>query len=485
MKLEENTAWSQLVDATPEERAWAEEYLSCDETRYNPVTGKRELGRFQMMQPNGLFPSGLLRGLRRAVVTDGLGVEVVDKRPAAPCVPDPNADLAWLRPYQLEAVQAIVAHGRGLIKAPTGSGKSEIVIGATRALPCQWLAVVHRADLVQQMADRYALRTGLTAGTFTGGGWNPGDGNLTVSSFQALYKCAQERPAEFHAFMQRVGGIAVDEVHAQSAETYFFVTMACEARYRIGLSGTPLDRGDKESLHVIGALGPIIYQISTEVLTEAGILAKSVIRMVPVVQKPKSQWDFGGWAGVAKKFIVRSEVRNAAIVRAAVMAAKPALLFVERMEQGEALAVLLRAQGIPTDFAHGSFSVDERKAKVRRLLQGHHEVLICTVIFQEGIDIPALGSIIIGLGGKSVVAALQRIGRGMRMAAGKTTFEVYDLWDFGHPYLEKHAKERRAAYEREGHTVTIGWPGEPPWVPPAPPTVEEQAAQAQRDLTGK
>jgi superfamily II DNA or RNA helicase len=82
------------------------------------------------------------------------------------------------------------------------------------------------------------------------------------------------------------------------------------------------------------------------------------------------------------------------------------------------------------------------------------------VIFQEGIDIPALRSVIIGTGGKSTIASLQRIGRGMRMAEGKHEFEVWDVLDQGQKWLKAHALGRFQAYGREGHEVVVLQPGD-------------------------
>ena len=81
-------------------------------------------------------------------------------------------------------------------------------------------------------------------------------------------------------------------------------------------------------------------------------------------------------------------------------------------------------------------------------------MLICSKIFQEGTDIPELRSVVIASGGKSVIEAVQKIGRGMRMSKGKgDSFEVWDIWDTGRKMLAKHAKSRRKAYTDEGYEV--------------------------------
>jgi superfamily II DNA or RNA helicase len=58
-------------------------------------------------------------------------------------------------------------------------------------------------------------------------------------------------------------------------------------------------------------------------------------------------------------------------------------------------------------------------------------------------------------GGKSVIKALQRLGRGMRVAEGKSGIAWTDFSDIGHPWLEKHSKARVNAYKTEGYEVSF------------------------------
>ncbi len=92
---------------------------------------------------------------------------------------------------------------------------------------------------------------------------------------------------------------------------------------------------------------------------------------------------------------------------------------------------------------------------MKGLVRGDLDVLIASVIFNEGIDIPELRSVVIAAGGQSIIAALQRIGRGMRTAHGKDEFEVYDIYDSGNKWMEKHTKARLGAYRGEEFEVKM------------------------------
>lgn len=456
MKLAQQNSWSKLLEATAEERTWLDEYTSVETTRYRPGHwGKIKVDdRVRMFNAaSRSLPSGFVSLLKNAAKRDRVTFEVEDQR-VRPCSVDLDADLAWLRDYQQGAVTAALRSGRGLVKVPTGGGKTEIAIGVVKSLPCEHLFLVHRADLVSQAGDRFHLRTGETAGTWEGA-WMQGTANFTVATFQGLYKAMKEGNSEFNRLMLATGALHIDESHAVPAASFYQVTMAAvNAYYRFGYSGTPLDRGDEDSLRAIGALGPVVYTMPTETLVSAGVLEKPTIYMLPCTQA-WSKNEHAEWHGVYSKLVALSKPRNELLAEMAVRSAKPALCFVDQLDQGLDLQNRMRARGLKVDFVHGSHWLEARKRAIRHLVQGRTDVLLCSVIFQEGIDIPQLASVLIGTGKESVVATLQRIGRGMRTAKGKSGFEVWDVLDKGQRWLEDHALGRLESYRREGHDVRL------------------------------
>ena len=99
-----------------------------------------------------------------------------------------------------------------------------------------------------------------------------------------------------------------------------------------------------------------------------------------------------------------------------------------------------------------------RRAAIRRLVHGDTDILIANVIFQEGIDIPELQSVVIAAGGKSTIAILQDVGRGMRKytaegAVAKSAFQVFDFADRGSAVLARHTRGRLEAYAVEKYPV--------------------------------
>ena len=456
--------WNQnakVTKSSQEERSWLNGYLSIESSTYQPGGG-RGTNTVRLLQLDNTFPSGFVPHVKKAAALEGYSVEVLDHR-TPPVQRDQEADLGWLRDYQLAAIDSVERNSRGILWLPTGAGKTEVAVGLTRAFPVRWGFFTHRTNLMDQSAARYELRSpGVRAGRIGEGMWDvPEDAMFTAATFQTVHKMLESGNPKAQEWLQSLQGIIIDECHVVAATTFWNVAMSTpNAYYRIGLSGTPMDRPDQLSILTSAVTGAIIHRIRASKLVELGVLARPRVRMATVVQqshKPTFQ-------GVYGECIVRSNTRNDTLVSLAKRAAKPSFIFVKEMAHGKELIKKLGRAGVNAEFVNGTHSLEYRKSMVKRLVQGHFDVLICSVIFQEGVDVPELRSVIVGSGGKSVIATLQRLGRGMRVERDKdgnvvkSEFEVYDIADKGNKWLEKHTAERLRAYTSEEFETVV----EPP-----------------------
>lgn len=462
MWIEVDCLHAKLTKATTEEQNWLLDYLSFPDTTAH-FRGAVDDKIRMLNQFDGTFPAGLVPLVVKDAPAEGFTIEIIDK--TQPTAPDPEADVAWLREDQLEAVRRVLDKRRGILHLPTGSGKTEIAVALVRSVPCEWLFVVHRTTLGQQAAERFDRRNAEhgvdlgAAGVIGEGQWIEGE-RLTCATFQSLVAALRSKDRKIRAralgLLGRVGGIIVDESHTLPATTFWSVAQkTTRAAYRVGLSGTPLARGDRRSILSIAALGPILYRIRAPELVEAGVLAKPRVHLVPCRQTTGRPT----WAGVYADLVVKSKARNALIVEIARRAEKPGFLFVKSIDHGRALEKAIIQAGIPAAFVWGMHSTDWRKHAVKDLAAGRTEILVCSVVFQEGVDVPSLRSVINAAGGRSVIAAIQKAGRGMRVErdrAGevvKDEFEIWDVLDTGDRWLERAARERKRAFLREGYEL--------------------------------
>lgn len=465
IKLDNLYAW--VVSATDDERAWVDGFLSFEEgSGFFKDRGGKTRHRAPRVQKlydilSHRFPAGLTATVKREGEKKGFKVDVVDNR-VRPCAPDPTAGLSWLddRPFQHDCVRAFHKRTRGIAWLSTGAGKTEIAVATALSLPTHWLFLSNEKDLLHNAARRWEKRTGMQAGRLGDGIWEPDPNErFTSATFQTLTHALRKGDPRARVLLARFGGVFFDEVHTLPAVSFYSVSLAIpNAYYRFGLSGTPLDRDDKKSLYAIAATGDIVFRVEPKELIDAGFIAQPIIKMVPFVHGTLAATTY---AGAYSQGVVKSKKRNALVVELAKRAEKPALVFVKELKHGGELTRQLAAAGLNVEFVWGNTSTAKRDEAIRNLEWGNLDVIVCSVVFQTGTDIPDLRSLIIATAGKSSIAALQRVGRGMRIVHDndgnviKNTVAVYDVLDRGQKWLARHSHARQKSYMREGYPVTI------------------------------
>lgn len=370
--------------------------------------------------------------------------------------------------------------GRFLLGDYTVTHNTEIAAALMRAVRCRWLFLAHRTQLAIQAGERFTLRTGEPFGVCADGRWEPQ--RVTVATFQTLAVALSGRSGvaaqvQAREFLTAQQGVIADEMHVCAADTAVAVLRALpNAYWRIGLSGTPLQRTDKRSGIAVGYLDRPIYRITTERLVAAGALAAPTIRMVRCLQavnKPTYQ-------GFYAEAIVNSKDRNRVVVGLAASRPTPGLVFVRQTKHGSVLKRILDRSGVDVRYVDGAAPLAARLAAVKWLEdRTQKRVLITTTIMQEGVDIPTLETVIYASGGESPIAALQSLGRGGRTDNGrKTSFEFWDIYDeaprmsddaVGKSWAADHAKNRAKTYAAEWGTVWVGPSIDGPWAELARP----------------
>lgn len=473
MKIELKNVWAFVLQATDAEHEWLAEYLSWSDegAHFRRRYGYTGDGRIRLYNRiDDRYPAGFTRTVAEAARKQGYTVDVSDAR-VPPCAPiaSPAQQTAGHRPtgipslrlglrqYQIEAVQAAIKRTRGIVWAATGSGKTEIAMGLIESIPIRWLFLVNQTQLAQQASARYHKFTGTLPGMIAEGSWMPDltPAGLTIATFQTLYAmikhgAADPRGITAMQFLSQIQGIIVDECHVLPAESFRSVLeWTTDAYYRIGLSATPLARGDRKSMHLIGALGGVIYRVSAKTLIDAKVLAKPTIRF----KACKQESDKKTWQGAYNELVVKSKPRNQLVCQLADLAAKPCIVFFKDIDQGKRLLKMLTKAGHAVEYVDGSTPTPQRVVMVQRLERGDTDILVASVVMQQGIDVPELRAVVAGAGGSSTIAALQRVGRGMRKTPGKDTFEVWDINDVGNKWTERHTAERVRSYEIEDYEI--------------------------------
>lgn len=447
LKLRSGCLYATAV-GTPDVLDWLHQYLRVEhkDGSYEDLFDRDKL----------TFPAGLVPVVMKAARATGLAPEL-DTSGLPPQLERLAPDLSWLRGYQREAVDVFRKHDRGIIWAPPGAGKGEIAVALGMLLPGRTVYLVHRTNLAQDIAERWTARTGRHAGLVANGKWDVLDDDAFVCcTFSALHSAFQRSHLRAEDLVETTTALLVDECQTTAARSH----RAALARFdrawvRIGLSGTPLDRSDGRDLVTVGALGPVRFRIPAERLVQEGailrgevVFAKNHVSSYPTIVP---------WERVYENAVVKSATRNRLVAEVTAEAFKPCIVFAVRDEHGTRLTQAMKGVGLRVEHVWGETPVEGRAEAARKLASGELDVVVASVVWQEGLDIPGLRSVVNAAGDKSIIATIQRSGRGARIAPGKQGYRVYDIYDTGSRgsfFLTRRSQARHDAYAREAHTIT-------------------------------
>lgn len=343
-----------------------------------------------------------------------------------------------LRPYQRDAVEAMLFGVQGHVVAPCGAGKTVIACSALVACGEPGLVLVHTHDLLEQWA-RLLRSWGCRVRVVAGGsarlaplGWAPdGRPEVAVAMVQTLARVG----AAAHAMLTSAGAVVLDECHHAPAFTFRALLDRVPARHRWGVTATP-ERGDGLRVMLELALGEQLYEVTTQQLLAGGYLMQPAI--LPVFSAARIDLQACTTArgqlviGRAVQQLVDDPERHELLLQLATVAARAGrttLLLVPRVEQAQQLAAHLRARDVAAADATSATHKDARAGQLRQLRARQLQVLVATQLADEGLDVPVLDCVIVASTGRAAGRAVQRIGRVMRTADGKAQPVVVDVVD--------------------------------------------------------
>lgn len=464
------------------------------------------------------FPAGLAVQVADHLVDTGRDVVIHGWEPKHKCdwswlgrdyLP-PTGKFEELWEHQHAAIHAMLNASRGIVKLPTGSGKTEIVAAVARALHDEFgwrsLVLVPRKGLLHQTAKRLIGYYGdeVSVGV-VGDGERECEASIVVATAQTMQRWKASRlkgrirPAEpaLRDLVKRTDVLFLDECHRASSDTWYAIAMASNAKRRYGLSGTPLKNSLIDDAKLIGATGPIIHEADVDGLIATGLAAKPKIVMVmsanatgpdvsqtiaqtaladaqkrqrekaakakgrkaklKPIKKPESKEVYQAAYHLG---VVGNPQHNAAVVRATqwlVNNKRRTVVFCRLKEHFNELDRLFKEAGIAHLAIWGASDLSDRDHAKRSLASGATRVVLATTIWDEGEDL-ACDAIVLAEGVKSITSALQRIGRGMRRDS--TDVWVVDFVPTCHAMLASQAADRADAYEQEGYEVVLleKWP---------------------------
>jgi superfamily II DNA or RNA helicase len=422
--------------------------------KYDKTSGRMKRMDYtkNMIDVKGNFLTGLIPRLKWYMDRKGIKYEIINKiKYDDSPVATPFIKGIKFRPDQKRAINAALENRRGIIVAPTGSGKTVVLGGLVSCYPKgRTLFLCHGKDLLQQTYDEFG-KFGFKDLGLIDAKHRDLNGKVVVAIRQSFIKLD---PEDYMDYFDRV---FIDECHHSKEDDSQIVEILSNmtAEERIGVSATfPSSKAARLTLE--GCIGPVIDELTVQEGIELGIISTPDIR----IRKTEYHYhlhDLDRYTDVYQEGIVDNYSRNRQImkdVKAEVQQGNSTLTFVTKIEHGENLLQAAEDIGLEdVHFIHGSTEDDERTWIKKNLMKKKIKAVIATTVWDEGINIPSLNCVLNAAGGKSEIKTLQRIGRGLRTdeETRKTRLTYYDYFDPSHYFLIEHFGQRCTLY------CEMGW----------------------------
>lgn len=356
--------------------------------------------------------------------------------------------------YQVDYVKQAVKFGRGLITAPTGGGKTNVLISIMKCMPPKTptLFITKNSGLVDQNYQEMIKWNVEGLGRYYGGYKEP-NYVMCVTSHKDTFAGIQKLLPKFKALI-------VDEVHECMSDVPISVYKKMTgATLRFGISATPFKYDGKDleqKFNVKGHFGGVFKTTTTESgylttkeLQGRGILSASRCLFYPINQPDTIQHEPYGDAvtiGIANNFYFLDIIR-----RLAESLEGRTLILVERIDQGDYLKQLLP----DAHWIRGKDKLDDRANVFKELKTGKGVIAIAMRhIITAGINV-FLNNLINASGGNAEHTIIQQMGRGLRTADDKDQLNYYDFIFKTNQYLEDHSMNRIKTLDLQGHQITI------------------------------
>ncbi|WP_088318635.1 DUF3427 domain-containing protein [Kineosporia sp. R_H_3] len=352
-----------------------------------------------------------------------------------------------LRPFQERLLERLaVARGlgyhRNLLVAATGTGKTVMAAADYARLRAELpsarlLFIAHRQEILEQSLAtfRHVLREG-SFGELWVGGRRPAAFDHVFASIQSL-----DANGLAHLDPQHFDVVIIDEFHHAAAATYRRLLARVEPRELVGLTATP-ERSDGEPiLEWFGGriaaelrLWDAIDQHYLTPFAYYGIADETDLTTVP--------WQRGrGYDVDALTNIFTSDDAWARRVVNEVMShvdlsSARVLGFCVSVAHAEFMAEHFSKAGFAAVAVTGKTPEAERRAALSALEAGQVRAVFSVDLFNEGLDIPAVDTVLFLRPTDSPVLFLQQLGRGLRRSPSKHICTVLD-------FVANHRKEFR------------------------------------------
>lgn len=367
---------------------------------------------------------------------------------SAPAAPDARDDAARFLvtlhplPFQAELLDRLAAERalhrrtRNLVVAATGTGKTVIAAldyarqaAAAGDVPPRLLFIAHREELLRQARQtfRHALNDP-DFGALLIGGAPPRAYEHLFASIQSVVstKLLERFGPDYYRY------VVIDECHHAPAASYRAVLEQLQPEILLGLTATP-ERSDGQSLLPdFGGRAAVELRL-WHALNDQLLVPFEYYGIADGVDLKQVRWSRAGYDAAALEGIYTGDAARAELIRhqlarhVADVRQIRALGFCVSVAHAEYMAAQFAAAGIPALAVHGASPDELRRAAPRRLREREVNVLFTCDLYNEGVDLPFVDTLLFLRPTQSATLFMQQLGRGLRHFGKKASCLVLDF----------------------------------------------------------
>lgn len=328
---------------------------------------------------------------------------------------------------------------RNLVVAATGTGKTVIsafdYLNFTRThARSRILFTAHREEILRQSLNTY--RSVMGDANF-GSLWVGNNRPQEESEFEHLFVSISMLNLRFEDFFERLDAdfydyIVIDEAHHSQADSYRKLFTHFKPQLLIGLTATP-ERMDGRDLRPDFG-GRISAEIRLPQALQAGLLTPF---QYLCITDNTDLTDESLWSGnkynverLADKLCDKERARHIVHALHKYLADEytcRALCFCVNKKHADFMAEQFNLYGFNAQSLTSDTPTEQRKQLANQLREGSIHYLCVVDIFNEGVDIPEVDTVLFLRPTDSLTIFLQQLGRGLRLSVGKTELTVLDF----------------------------------------------------------
>jgi len=366
---------------------------------------------------------------------------------------------------QLQAERELHRSFRNLVVAATGTGKTVIAAFDYRRFcktnqgkPNRLLFVAHRKEILQQSRDCFrVVMKDYNFGDLMVGGYKPDQLDhlfVSVQSFNA---------GELTALLadDYYNYIVIDEFHHAAAPSYQALLEYFQPRILLGLTATP-ERADGQSiLHYFD--GRIAAEMRIYEAIERKLLSPfHYFGVTDTVDLHHLRWSAGKYDDreLDNLFVLDEVIANrrvANIIQAIDHYCGECheligIGFCVSQAHACFMANKFNHYGIHADYLTAQTDDAVRNQVKQRLISREINFIFVVDLYNEGVDIPEINTVLFLRPTESLTIYLQQLGRGLRLCEGKEALTVLDF--VGHAHSQFNFEQRfRAMLGKSRRTI--------------------------------